>query len=203
MNSLELNGAQKLEYDINWLDNYRGKINALKKDLEHQLVGIRSRMAALDFQDDWITMWEAWKPKRSINHMLDSLNFYVQADRFLVSKRASMEMLLKSKLEPTMVDPIKIAEHQVRHQHLLEKLERVSEPDCEEMLATIEQGLTCNWQQVGSSENPSFQVRKCSVLFFCLGNPLDSKMKKLKIVKNTETFLKINIGPSRYYIDPL
>ena len=158
MNSLELNAVQKLEYDINWLDNYRGKVNALRKDLEQQLVGIRSRMGALDFRDDWVTLWEAWKPKRSINHMLDSLNFFVQADRFLVSKKTTMEMILKSRVDPTAVDPVKIAEHQVRHQHLLEKLERVSESDCEEMLATIEQGLTFNWQQVGSNENPLYQV---------------------------------------------
>ena len=158
MNVLELNSMQKLEYDINWLENYRMKVSAIRKDLENQFVGIRSRMNAIDLQDDWISMWKAWSPKRTVNHMLDSLHFYVEADRFLVSKRTTMEMVLQSHKDPTSMDPIKIAEQQVRHQHLLENLERVSEPDCEELLAEIDQGLMVNWQQMGTETEPLFKV---------------------------------------------
>ena len=73
--------------------------------------------------------------------MLDSLIFYDEADKFLKSKVTEMEMVLRFNNDPSSMDPIEIARHQVRHQHLLEKLERESESDCEELLATMEQGM--------------------------------------------------------------
>ena len=141
MNSVYLTQTQKMEYNITWVENFRLKLQAQKQDLQNQVLSYRARLQNIKFDEDWAELWKAWKPKRSLNHMLDSLIFYDEADKFLKSKSTEMKMVLKFSKNPEAIDPIEIAQHQVRHQHLLEKLERESGPDCEEMLANMEQGM--------------------------------------------------------------
>ena len=141
MNSVFLTPVQKMEYNITWVENYRLKLQAKRQDLQNQVISYRARLQNIKFDEDWAELWKAWKPKRSLNHMLDSLVFYAEADNFLKSKTTEMQMILRFKKDPKSVDPIEIAQHQVRHQHYLEKLERESGSDCEELLAEMEQGM--------------------------------------------------------------
>ena len=140
MTSISLTQAQKLEYCITWLENYRQKQDAGRQDLQNLFIATRARLDNINLEENWGPMWKAWKPDRQINHMLDSLLFYKEADRFLLSKRTEMELALKILRDPMATDPIELAQHQVRHRQILEQLEKESAPDCEELLADIEQG---------------------------------------------------------------
>ena len=140
MTSISLTQVQKLKYCITWLENYRQKQDAGRRDLQDLFVATRARLDNINLDENWGPMWKAWKPDRQINHMLDSLLFYKEADRFLLSKRTEMELALKILLDPATTDPIELAQHQVRHRQILEQLEKESASDCEELLADIEQG---------------------------------------------------------------
>ena len=142
MTSYSLNEVQRLKYSITWLENYRQKQAAESKDLRNQFESTRARVNSLDMQENWGPLWKAFRPKRHLDHMLDSLLFYAEADRFLQSKQLEMELALKFQLDPSSIDPAVLAQHQVRHQQLLEQLEKESAPDCEELLAEIEIGLS-------------------------------------------------------------
>ena len=141
MNSVTLTQVQKFEFNIGWLENYRAKSAAIAKDLQADFVAVRQRLNEVTFQGDWAAQWNAQKPKRNIAHMLESLHFYEELDRFLESKKTGMQLLLNFHKNPEEINPVEIAQHQVRHQHVLEQLERISGSDCEEMLAELELGL--------------------------------------------------------------
>ena len=142
MTSYSLTEIQRLNYSIQWLENYRQKKQAERKDLQDMFEAARARFATLDLKENWGPMWKAWRPKRHIANMLDALLFYAETDRFLQSKRLEMELALKIKKDPDSINPAELAQHQVRHQQLLEQLEKQSGSDCEELLAEIEQGIS-------------------------------------------------------------
>ena len=142
MTSYSLNETQRLKYSITWLENFRQKKQAERKDLQDRFESARARLNTIDLNDNWGPMWTAWRPQRHIGNILDALLFYAETDRFLQSKRLEMELALKCRMDPSSIDPIELAQHQVRHQQLLDMLERQSGSDCEELLAEIEQGIT-------------------------------------------------------------
>ena len=141
MNSISLTPVQKIEYNITWIENYRLEQMAMANELKENFLGVQRKISALDLEQNWIDQWRSWRPDRQINHMLDSLHFFEQQDLFLKSKLVEMNLLLKYNKNPNDVNPIEIAQHQVRHQRVLEKLENISRSDCEEALAQLEQGM--------------------------------------------------------------
>ena len=142
MTSYALTEVQRLRYSITWLENFRLKKAAERKDLQDLFESTRARLGSIDLNENWGPMWKAWRPKRHIGNMLDALLFYAEADRFLQSKRLEMTLALKIQLDPSSINPDELAQHQVRHQQLLEQLEREGSSDCEELLAEIEQGIS-------------------------------------------------------------
>ena len=141
MSSVILTSKQKLEFNINWLESHRLKLDLLRKDIQREFVAVRARLNSLNFDSEWQDLWQSWRPKRNISHMIDSVMFFLQADLFLKSKMTEMRLLLKANIDPEAIDPAEIAQHQVNHQHCLEKLESISASDCEELLANLEQGM--------------------------------------------------------------
>ena len=141
MNSISLSPVQKIEYNVTWIENYRLEQAAMAKELKETFLGVQRKISALDLEQNWIGNWQSWKPDRQINHMLDSLHFFEQQDLFLKSKLVEMNLLLKFNKNSNDVNPMEIAQHQVRHQRILEKLENISRSDCEELLAQLEQGM--------------------------------------------------------------
>ena len=141
MTSVLLSPVQKMKYNITWIENYRTKTAAIRQDLVLQTKNVLARMELIDLDDEgWSSLWESFKPKRQINHMLDSIFFFECADRFLRSKKTEIELLLKYQLDPETFDPEELAQHNVRHQLCLDNLEKAGSSDCEEMLADIQQG---------------------------------------------------------------
>ena len=171
MTSVSLNQVQKLKYCITWLENYRQKQEAAKNDLQNLFVATRVRLDNLNLEENWGPLWKAWKPTRQINHMLDSLLFYKEADRFLLSKRTEMELALKILLDPAATDPIELAQHQVRHRQILEQLEKEGASDCEELLANIEQGTA-----MLQFDDDDFEVKPSQNLFCFYGNTIQLEM---------------------------
>ena len=153
MNSVTLNSIQKLQYNIGWIENFRMRHIAMAQDLKTEFDQARKIMNAIDFGPNWATTWNKNKPKRVINQMLQSIEFFERLDEFLNSKRTGMQLLLKFQQKPEDVDPMEIARHQVRHQHVLEQMEKVSGSDCEELLASLEQGLMM------TDDGEKFQVK--------------------------------------------
>ena len=147
LSSVFLTTKGKLEYNLTWLQTYREKVVGIQKDMKEELEGARVRLFTLKFDENWMDRWEAWKPKRSISSLLDGIVFYEHALAFLQSKQAEIQLLLLVDKDPETIDPVKLAQHQVQHQTLLDKMEKASPPDCEEMLAEIERGMymvTCD-----------------------------------------------------------
>ena len=147
LSSVFLTTKGKLEYNLTWLQSYREKIEGIQKDMKEELEGARVRLFTLKFDKGWMDLWEAWRPKRSISSLLDGIMFYERALAFLQSKQAEIQLLLEVDKDPEAMDPSRLAQHQVQHQTLLDKMERASSPDCEEMLAEIERGMymvTCD-----------------------------------------------------------
>ena len=147
MSSVYLTTKGKLEYNITWLQTYQQKILESKNEMKNELESARIRLATLKFDEDWIDQWEALKPKRRISNLLEGVAFYTRALDFLQSKQTEMQLLLTVDNDPEDVDPVKLAQHQVNHQALLDRMEKTSPPDCEEMLAEIERGMymvTCD-----------------------------------------------------------
>ena len=139
--SVVLTPTQKMQYNITWIENYRTKTDAIRQDLVTQTKTVLARMELIDLDDDgWSSLWKSFKPKRQINHLFDSIIFYECAERYLVSKKTEMELLLKYKLHPDTFKPEELAQHNVRHQLCLDQLEQASSSDCEELLADIQQG---------------------------------------------------------------
>ena len=125
MTSVILTSKQKLEFNITWLENHRQKLKSLKGEIQQEFLAIRGRLNSLNFEEQWQDMWKAWRPKRNIGHLLDSIMFFDQADAFLESKKTEMKLLLNVNINPNAIDPVEIAQHQVNHQHCLEKLENI------------------------------------------------------------------------------
>ena len=162
MSSIYLTTKGKLEYNITWLQSFQQKIVDLKNDMRNELEGARIRLTTLNFDEDWIDKWQALKPKRRISNLLEGLAFYECALVFLQSKQAEMQLLITVDNDPEDVDPAKLAQHQVQHQVKLDRMEKMSPPDCEEMLAEIERGLymvTCDGDE--------FEVGNDSIYIAC------------------------------------
>ena len=136
-----LSPTQKMQYNITWLENYRTKTNAIRQDLVTQTKSALASLELIDLDDEgWSSLWKSFKPKRQINHMLESIMFYECAERYLASKKMEMELLLKYKLDPASFKPEELAQHNVRHQLCLDQLDQASSSDCEELLTDIQQG---------------------------------------------------------------
>ena len=162
MSSIYLTTKGKLEYNITWLQSYQQKIISQRNDTKNELDGARIRLASLKLDGDWIEKWNAWKPSRPISNLISSLAFYQRSLEFLQSKEAETRLLIKVDNDPEEVNPVELAQHQVEHQTILDRLEKTSPPDCEELLAEIERGLymvTC--------DDDEFEVKKC---VFCLNH---------------------------------
>ena len=154
MNSISLTPIQKIEYNITWIENYRLEQAAMAKKLKEEILSVQRKISALDFEQNWADQWNSWKPDRQVNHMMDSLHFFQRADIFLKTKLVEMNLLLKFNKDTKDVNPIELAQHQVRHQHVLEKLENISRSDCEELLAQLEQGMF-----MVENDDQTFQVK--------------------------------------------
>ena len=146
-----LNAQQKMQYNLHFIEQFRRKQLSIQNELRRNIQNAVACVDEINFDDDWYDKWRQVKQPRSIDTMLEHLNFYQKADDFLQSKRDEMQLLIDSFGED--LDPVKIAMHQVKHSHLLEQLEKAGESDCEELLATLERGL-----YMVSDEDDKFQV---------------------------------------------
>ena len=146
-----LNAQQKMQYNLNYIEHFRRKQLAIQEDLKQDIQRAAAEVNESTFENGWFAKWLQVKRPRTIDTMLEHLNFYQKADDFLKSKRAEMQLLIDS--FGVELNPVKIAMHQVKHSHLLEQLEKAGESDCEQLLATLERGL-----YMVSDEDDKFEV---------------------------------------------
>ena len=132
---------QKLQFNLNFVRQYKKGVLARQKDLQQDIGVAQARVANIDvFDKDWALLWKSFRTARPVHHLLDSLEFYQIAEKFLDSKEREIELTIKAKIENNM-DPVQMAMHQVHHKSLLEQLEQSSESDCEEMLTELMMGM--------------------------------------------------------------
>ena len=140
-NSIVFTAEQKLHFNLNFVSQYKQGVIARQKDLKQEIGVAQARVANIDvFDKDWSLLWKSFREARPIHHLLDSLEFYQIAEKFLESKVREIELTIKAKIDNHM-DPVQMAVHQIQHKQLLEQLEQSSESDCEEMLTELMMGM--------------------------------------------------------------
>ena len=140
-NSIVFTPEQKMHYNLKFVEQYKHGVVARQKDLKQQIVAAQARLVNINVENpDWLLLWKSCRPDRPIHHLIDSLEFYLIAEKFLESKMEEIGLTIKAKTENT-TDPVIMACHQVKHKGLLEQLEQSSESDCEEMLTELWMGM--------------------------------------------------------------
>ena len=140
-NSVVFTAEQKLHFNLNFVYQYKKGVLSLQQDLKQRIASGQARLANIDVEDpDWTLLWKSYRPHRPIHHLLESLEFYAIAEKFLDSKMEEIKLTIKAKVDG-VTDPGEMAMHQVKHKQLLMQLEQSSEPDCEEMLTELMMGM--------------------------------------------------------------
>ena len=130
-----------MEFNLNFVQQYKGRVIELQKDISGKIHSIQPRLANVNIEDpNWLILWKGWKPQRSLCHLLDSLEFFLTAEKFLNSKIEEIELTFKARFE-NEVDPMKIAMHQIEHRKKLDELEKSDPAECEELLTELAAGM--------------------------------------------------------------
>ena len=154
-NSVVFNSEQKLQFNLNFVRQYKKRVIDRQLELKQEFGSAQARIANIDVWDkEWALLWKSFRRPRTVDHLLDSLEFYCIAEKFLESKEQEIGLTIKAKIDNQM-DPMQMAMHQVQHELLLEQLEQSSEPDCEELLTELMTGMMM--ESEGDDEH--FRVR--------------------------------------------
>ena len=152
-NSVILNAKQKMQFNLNFVQQYKVRVVELQKDIRGKIQALQPRLSSVNVDDpNWLLLWKGWKPQRSLCHLFDSLEFYLTAEEFLDSKIEEIELTMQARFE-NQIDPMKIAMHQISHQKKLDELEKSDGAECEELLTELAAGMLMD-----SENGQDFQV---------------------------------------------